>query len=479
MEQFHLIIQKTTTGLSVDYSSPGIDPEHPNVSATLEDERDITQIVKESDVYSLKITNHYRIYSLIVKDSDNFGRPGFYEFKLYGPRNYALPNFVDILQAIKLLYNDNANNKPYEDLLSTILITPHISKDNHILVKPNNKKFYSFYDENDSNSLKETFNDKGVYIISKLYALNRLKAYGEPVIKEVGLLPFSKGHFREVVISNPHGVLNQLFLNNEKLPVNTFKEEFKILVEPIDLVTYSTSDSKSIKTIVGPIGRIERKPPIYKPAPPIFAPVKRKSFLRENGIYLLALVIMMGGLGLGFPYYKDMLGFKSPVIDDSTGTPEKTEQNNEFDDKQITFYTTIEGDEFSYKTSYNCLDNYLFKYSPKEKEGSKWSYINFGGKGEYNDFNRDIVKDLKVENKVILNEDEQLRFIAALEKVSGKTISTIKKNEENPASIDLSTRNGDKTIKNKDNQIPVPETKKETGKSILNPITGELTKSDN
>jgi len=419
MEQFHLIIQKTTTGLTVEYKSPGIDPQHPNVIKTLEDERAYaTQIVKESDVYSLQITDHYRVYSLIVTDSDKFGRSGFYEFKLYGPGNYRLENSVEILQAIKLNYNENTGTKSYESILSAILITPNNREDNFIAVEPKNKKYYCFYDDNDSKSLKGIFSDKGVMLVKKLYALNRSKAYDENVINSVGLLPFTKGQFKEVSISNPHQVLKELFVNDEILEVNLFKDELKLLLDPKDVLTYSTTDSKIIKTIMGSYVRVERKPPVHIPVQTPHTPTKKKSFLKENGVYILALVIMIVGAGFGFPYYKGILGFESNEKDFSNNQPEVT-MDNELEDKQISFYTLE--DEFSFKTSYKCLDHYTFKFSD-----NKWTFINNQGKKEFRDFHQGIVKDLKIDNNPVLDEKEQIEFITALEKASGQSIDPVK-----------------------------------------------------
>lgn len=436
MEQFHLIIRKTTTGLTTEYSSPGIDPQHPNVIKTLEDERAYaTQIVKESDIYSLEITNNFRIYSLIVTDLDKFGRSGYYEFKLYGPRDYSLENFDAILQEIKAKYSEDTSKKPYESILSTILFTQNNSITNYISGKQNNKKYYTFYDEANLDSLKEIFREKGGYLINKLYALNRLKAYEENVIQSVGLLAFSMGHFREVVISNPDRVLKELFLNNEILAVNTFKEKFKILVEPKDVLTYSTTDSRTVKTIMGSFAEIKRKPPVYKHVPTNYPPAKKKSFLKENGVYLLALIIMIGGAIYGFPEYKHLLGLGSNKI---LPPPPLECQKSISDYKTYMFDKNIDEKGEHYSTSFRGLGHYIFTY-----KDSTWTFKNIKGLDETTKFTKDDIKDLKIDNIPVLTTEEQSRFITALEKESNQSIGPVKVTKINDP-VDTSSKNTEK-----------------------------------
>lgn len=423
MEQFQLIIQKTTTGLNIEYSSPGIDPGHPNVIKTLEDERAFaTQIVKDSDVYTLEITEHFRIYSLIVTDIDKFGRSGFYEFKLYGPREKPLENFYVILQEIKAKYNEDTSNKPYESILSKIALTPDNGLVNFIKVKRNNKKYYSFYEENNLDSLEDSFKEKGVFLISKLYALNRSKAYDENVIQSVGLLPFTKGLFKEVTISNPHHKLKDLFLNNEKLQINNIGDEFKLLIAPNDVLTYTKLDSNTTRPISRSFHTIEREPVIHKPQSLTNHKAKKKSFFRENGIYLLALVIIATGAYIGFPQYSHFLGVESKdLIQDENISNPIVQQEVVVDTSLITFQKIKEGNTLKFQTSFKGLDKYVFSLS-----NDKWSFINYEGQKTTGDFNSGIVMDLKIDNDSILSPEEQERFIEGLENESGQSLDSVK-----------------------------------------------------
>ncbi|MEP6262021.1 MAG: hypothetical protein ABJ092_10620 [Gillisia sp.] len=479
MEQFHLIIQKTTTGLLIEYSSPGIDPKNPNVINTLEDERAyVTQVVKDSDVYSIQITPHYRIYSLIVIDVDIFGRSGFYEFKLYGPRDYLLENFNAILQEIKEIYNQDTSNKPYESILSAILLTPTNRLADFIPGKRNNNKYYSFYDETNIESLKEVFRDKGVFLINKLYALNKVKAYDENVIHSVGLLPFSKGIFKEVTITNPHHVLKELFLNNEKLEVINLREEIKILVEPKDVLTYSTLDRNAIQSVSGSFFQIERKPLEHKPIQSPKPYVEKKSFFKDNAVFLLALVIMIGAAGFAFPYLKPYILPSPQGPNSNPNSPSQINNiaNTQIDSTEITFEKIEEGMDQLYKTQYKCLNNYTFKYSENKRSGNKWTYINYNSQGKYLDFYREIVKDLKVDKSPVLIDDEPERFIAALEEESGKKLDSLLV-VENKANPKISSSPSQKSLEDKSNK-QTEEGKKDETNNALNPLDNVSTKNE-
>lgn len=475
MEQFQLIIQKTTTGLNIEYSSPGIDPQHPNVVKTLEDERAFaTQIVKDSDVYTLEITEHFRIYSLIVTDIDKFGRSGFYEFKLYGPREKPLENFYTTLQEIKAKYNEDTSNKPYESILSKIVFPPNNGQLNYIQAKRSNKKYYSFYEENNLDSLKELIKDKGVFLINRLYVINRAKAYGENVIQSVGLLPFTKGSFKEVTISNPHRKLKDLFLNNEKLQINNIGDEFKLLIAPNDVLTYTKLDNSTITRISGTFSTIEREPAIHNHQPLTNPKAKKNSFFRENGIYLLALVIIATGAYIGFPQYSHLLGIKSKDLNQKENISNTiVHQDVVVDTSLITFQKIKEGNTLKFQTSFKGLDNYVFSLS-----NDKWSFINYEGQKTKEDFNSGIVKDLNTGKDPILSPEEQKMFIAVLENESRRSLDSIKvvenkfQTKNTPAS---STQKSPKaTIKNltteeqKDDTNKIETSKKENTKKEEN-----------
>ena len=151
---------------------------------------------------------------------------------------------------------------------------------------------------------------------------------------------------------------------------------------------------------------------------------------------------MIGGAGFGI--YKFFQGSEtSEKITISDSSLNNNENNvTHLDSTQITFEETIEGDGILYTTHYKSLNHYTFKYLESKSSNNKWTYINYCGKEEYNAFHREIVKDLKIDKKIVLEEEEeQIEFIAALEKASTQPIPSKiaekSKLNESPESKDL------------------------------------------
>ena len=85
---------------------------------------------------------------------------------------------------------------------------------------------------------------------------------------------------------------------------------------------------------------------------------------------------------------------------------------------------------------------------------------------------------MNIDQKTFLNEEEQEKFIFALEEISEKKIETPEEIKDTSEAVNLSNRNNINKRENKVDPKSDSEANKETKKSLLNTVMDDLKKTD-
>jgi hypothetical protein len=421
MNQFGLIIQETTAGSNQQFVSDHLDINSPEIKETITDERTLaSQLANLSDVYSVQVTNNYKVYSLIVTNLTDFlGRSGYYAIRLYGPKGAKLSNFENILANIKNKFinyskSNSLNNQNYDDILSSIL-TGESDKKGIVTVR-NNFNCYYYFDEANS-TLSTVFNTRGVHLVHKIYAFNKTKALNESIAISSGLKPFSQinAAHKEISIVNNYGVLNELKINDQLVDFNPNDSEFNLLCQNNDRIIYNTIDDKTYKPITSNFIIIEKKfiaPPKQQNT---YSSSNNNKKKKNQNPYAMYFVIAFMVLIIGGGVYKIL-----PPENDPTNKPHGPEvvntdtiQETPSPPKEIKFveqpYNTSDKE---YITSYNVeLSKFKFVFANNE-----WVYIAIKSPGGIMKFSKSIL------DKFTLTSEEKENFIKKLEKISGHKI---------------------------------------------------------
>jgi hypothetical protein len=495
MPKFDIVIQKTTAGLSLDYHTQGIDPVNdPEIKRTISDEREYsTQLASNTDVFSLQITDKYRVYSVIVSELDTFSRPGFYEIKLYSPINLKVTGFVEILQKIKAKYlaAGDKSSHDFSEILSELNDAGQERNEEYSYVGKNIKNCYYYF--NSTAEINALALNDNVFLVNKVYGLQEGKISSKNVAEELGLAPFEENISREVFIKNPDGVLNGIYVNDQKLDLLSFRDGINLLIQKGDIVTYSTHDGITKRVIHEDEIVIKRKwQPQPLPANRTAVVSKKQGSFQGNLIYIV-LTLIMAGTG----YFAYVTFFESPAsITDNSYPKGSLSGNNDKDQfsfnfiKQENRYASDKLDTivFVFQNStwkYGVVDQAIFHVQAiiKESDTSNFKADNssiFNGQGEIDPRTKDSIAKpsdlLLLTNEVFksfnLSEDKENSFRRELERLSGEAIDFVEqkdvnKSEENQKmeeiEIETETKNPpDKVVAIKKK----PEPKKSSNKGI-------------
>lgn len=471
MNQFGLIIHETTAGSNLQFVSSQLDVNSPEIKETITDERTLaSQLANMSDVYAVQVTKNYKVYSLIVTNHTDFlGRSGFYAIRLYGPKGLNLMNFEKNLSDIKDRYiayttSNNLSNQNYDDILSSILIVENDRKD-FISLKNNVNCFY-YFDDNTS-TLSTVFNTKGINLVHKVYAFNKIRAVPENIALSTGLKPYSQINTskKEINIVNNHSILKELKINNQNVDFNPNVSDFNLICQSSDSVMYNTTDDKTFRQIANNLISIERKyvaRPAQRPTPSYGG--NKKTFWEENGIYLgiLLLTFMIAG---GSYYYFEINNSSAKDLQESYSNSQSN-QNLELTDSisksEKTFELLLENSDSLYKPKYQNLEKYRFRFKDE-----KWKYKNTEKSANVKDgftaFDRESLDDI-INANPSLNFDKAKKeeFLKNLKEESGHPIKNrAVKIEDNKNSSETKTSVSKKVTKS--TVVPKEaEVKKET-----------------
>lgn len=452
MNQFGLIIQETTAGSNLQFVSPHLDINSPEIKETITDERTLAaQLANLSDVYSVQTTRQFKVYSLIVTNLTDFlGRSGYYAIRLYGPKGVNLTNFEHILASVKEKYNNysrsnSLNNQNYEDVLSSILITQTQRK--NIVSLKNATNFFYYFDEANSN-LSTVFNSNGVHLVHKIYAFNMHKAVSESIAVSSGLKSFAQINetLKEIHVVNNQGVLNELKINSQLLDFNPNLSEFNIVCQYNDVVIYNAKDDKTYKTITNHFISIDKKfvPPPKPPKPPYSGSNQRNK--NKLNLILGLIALIMGG---GTFYYINQN--EKGTVDEALniGINDSLSGADEISaEKMITFKEEKDSTgKIEYHTDHIKLKQYYFSLDSNHK----WWYVNTKGKNKLNPFFIETIDNFNPK----LQKDEKKALIQELEDVAGSVRITYYKSNEKEGGSEPNIEN-----KNTDKNNPAPENKK-------------------
>ncbi|SEB06540.1 hypothetical protein SAMN05443667_11920 [Flavobacterium gillisiae] len=447
MKQFGLIIQETTAGSNQQFVSSYLDINSPEIKETITDERTLaSQLANLSDVYSVQITQNYKVYSLIVTNLTDFlGRSGYYAIRLYGPKEVNLTNFENILASIKEKYNtytksNTLNDQNYDTILSSILIVENDKK--ALLSLKSDANCFYYFDETNS-ALSTVFNTRGIHLVHKVYAFNKNRAVPEAIALSSGLKAFSQINTsqKEINVINNHSLLKELKINDKNVDFNPHLSEYNILCQANDIVTYNTTEDKNFKILNGTFLSIEkkyvqRKTPIGRP--------KQPSFIDEYGTYLI-IVLMIICLGSGSWYFflRDN-NISTPYRPQNPISNQEANQNNSTTASEITF--NFEGPEKDsvFKTNYPKLDQYRFKFDNK-----KWSYKNKDGKDIYTDFYIETIEEINKSKPLNFNDKQKLQFLNSLKEKSDQEILKKETSEKVAPTIKEPIKKPAQTVNNK------------------------------
>lgn len=427
MNQFGIIIQETTAGLNLQYSSPFLEINDPEIKQTIIDERILaSQLSNLSDVYSVQITKNYKVYSLIVTNITDFvGRSGYYVIRLYAPRAVKLDDFENILSKIKEKYNsyskaNNYSTQNYDDILSSILIIENNKKE-YLSIK-SNTNCYCYFDETSSiTTLSTIFNTKSVHLFNKLYAFNKTKAASNSIIESTGLKLFSNQELKEIIVINDFRILKELRVNDIDLDFNSNQTELNILCQSNDTITYRTvNDKKFLPVTSNPFYiqnavKEERSHPSKRQH-------KNDSKYDQYGIYAIVGIFCIIILGLVWYISHDE---ENPSSDseDQTSTTESTvedDKNKPIDTSkksEITFSFEGNTEDSVFKTESPKLEKYRFRF-----EDSKWQFKNTKGKNEYQDFYIEKIEEINRIDTLNFDASKQEELKTKLEEISGKLL---------------------------------------------------------
>jgi hypothetical protein len=262
MNQFGILIQKTTAGANIEYISSYLNTTHPDIISTNYDERkEVTQIANGTNVYSIQTTNSYRVYSLIITDVvDNMGRLGYIAFRIYAPFNSIITNFVEVLDQLFEQYTLKSASKTIASLNEDLIFTNINSRTvNSSIVALPDDHVYFFYYENNNSELLNTFNSSCSSVVKKIYAFD--KKVPEPIIRNFRFESIYKilNSFRVVQINNPYRILRDLKINDLHLFFDPNKDRLEVYCKQNDQIYYSTTDHKKDRLVFGNSLFVERQ----------------------------------------------------------------------------------------------------------------------------------------------------------------------------------------------------------------------------
>jgi hypothetical protein len=306
MNTLGLIIQRTNAGFSDVFISNNL-KEIRNTyeieNSAIDERKYSTRLSNQSDVYTVQLTQNYKVYSLVKTNITDFvGGAGFYAIRLYIPKKYVLSDFEERLNLLNKKYIEfekNGTSKNSQDYSELLKLESDLNPNHQEFISlKSNENAFCLYDSNNTN-LDNLFNTKNISLYNKIYAFNRDKTVSPEIIKSLGLVEFnsSVNYIREVFINNPFKVLNELKINTVSLEFKRELTEFSVVLKTGDILEYNTTDNTKFKIVTGLNEIIEKKQIAH--FKPINQPKNKKNgFWEENGIYLAILLltfILAGG----------------------------------------------------------------------------------------------------------------------------------------------------------------------------------------
>lgn len=461
MNQFGIIIQETTSGSNQQYVSPFLDLNSPEIKETITDERILaSQLSNMSDVYSVQVTENYKVYSLIINNvRDYIGRSGYYVIRLYAPKSINLTQFESILEKIKEKYNlysssNNFNAQNYDDVLSKI--PTHQNTEKQVISLKSNVNCFYYFDENNT-QLGTIFNTNEIHLIHKLYAFNKNKAANESIAVNSGLKPFTEiERSKEYSIINNQKILKELRINNIPVHFNSNSTELNLLCHSNDTVTYNTDYDKKISEITTNPYSIEK---FFQAELHTTQNRKRESDTRSDQIGIYVIVTLFCLIIIVLVYYlipgiseenQNDNPNQNPITHVDTTSSEVEKPVPATINTEITFLPEGNLEDSVYKTEFPKLEKYRFKFDNK-----KWSYKNIEGKNSYVNFYQENIDEINKIDTLDFDPSKKEQFKNKLQQISGKEIKK-KADEQVKTAVKTTPKTSPKTA--------APATKSESKK---------------
>lgn len=474
MNSFKIIIQgtKSDNGLATEYSSFYPDPLNTELQATIEDERDIPKKAGDKDAFSIQITKNYRVYSLIIGTSDVGGRPGFYGFRLYSPKNVILKNFEPILYQIKEKFFSYPSTKTqqsqsYEEILSVIDSDVH----NTDFVFLEGSGNYVCYYDSTSFSLVSIFNSNRVYLTNKLYAFPS-STKGQSSISEFNSFDDLTYKLKETELRGELRLLTEIRINNQVVEFDNRQKSITILSYKDDRIDYKLHRDGIHR--IDPLtsaGIIEHKSPPRTNPSPIHKSGVNTSSDRYTGVIVGCILSFAIGCAVCF------LLFSESIFPFDFSRPESslnyelvsTSQNHEVPSlDSITFLPIVKDGDTTFNGVQQQISHYTFKF-----EDNKWTYKNNNESVGYKDFKAADADNFEYQ-PVKFNLKDKQKLEEALQNLLEKVNLSNKKNQDKteakttyqPNNRPANNKKTD-TKKNIEKPVPkskpVPDTKKKNG----------------
>ncbi|SKC08064.1 hypothetical protein SAMN05660841_04090 [Sphingobacterium nematocida] len=359
MKNIKIIIQRTLTGLEVDYKSSPIKEHELEEVGILYDERNLINQLDCDKVFSVTNTVDFKVYSYIYnRDFDVSKRRGFYAIRLLVPRNLVVSNVFEILKKIDSKYvhyrdRNSLSNLDYTEILNEFESIP-LSTNKIIGPVIHKKDAYVFLDKEEDWS--KSINAPKFELVHKTYFFDLKDKSCEGSLIESGMIDFKviqNSIIRMVTIHNPESLLTGLWANETKLDLsNLTSHQFDLFCLTTDKIHYTFQLSNK-KELINNNSLILRRP-AFKPGPGEGA--------ESNGS--LSVWIGVGALLLGAAAGY----FGRPFLEEPEPIPMVyNSQENRIETNAPSFDLKISNENsnaFSLKTQTQPLDKYYFVYDP-------------------------------------------------------------------------------------------------------------------
>lgn len=450
MKNIKIIIQRTLTGLEVDYKSSPIKEHELEEVGILYDERNLINQLDCEKVFSVTNTVDFKVYSYIYnRDFDVSKRRGFYAIRLLVPRNLVVSNVFEILKKIDSKYlhyrdRNSLSNLDYTEILNELERTPLPT--NKIIGPVIHKKdAYVFLDKEEDWS--KSINAPKFELVHKTYFFDIKDKSCEPSLIEGGMIDFKviqNSIIRMVTIHNPENLLTGLWANETKLDLSNLRSaQFYLFCLTTDKIQYASLLSNRKELINGNSLVLKR---------PLLTPRSEANNDSSSAVWIVIGALLLGGLA-GY--------FGRPFLEDTEVKPMVyNSQENRIETIAPSFQLKISNENsnaFSLKTQTQPLDKYYFVYDPKKPS---WKFRNQNDdpsknriltRAELNTLlNNDTSKVSQFIKELQLRADVVVIDSLKSEKLNSETksIPSTKSNSEKDVTSKSPSVDNSKTIKN-------------------------------
>ena len=298
MNDIKVLIQSTDIGLDIKFNEYNLDLNE--ITQALHDDRYEVAQSKDISTYTFQNINQYNVYSLLNHKTDYVDRDGYYEIKLFCPKDKKIVNPVGLLDELHLAYIGLNNSNNAKTVLSSII--QNYSLQNILpVVTTDQKKYYCKVSS--KQDLISIFNNEKIYAVNKLYIFNSSFQRNH---EDSNLLDYFKEivHLRQLSITNNNLLLTEIKVGNLVLGNKSiYFPSFLIFFRQGESLHYKTLDNSSYRTI--PTNNFSFSVNFYQGSisQNNGESEKEKTFFERYGLLVLMCSFIFVGVGLYFGFF--------------------------------------------------------------------------------------------------------------------------------------------------------------------------------